>query len=131
LFILSVISPEGLLINERETESLIIETKTGELNILPGHLDIISILGDGIMKVDSEAPSVLYGGVMEVEGDKVMVLADKIRLASKIDIIENQNRLNEIDKILKEETLSDLDFKQLIKEKGDLEVELRIFREGR
>ncbi len=131
MFILSVISPEGLLINERETESLIIETKTGELNILPGHLDIISILGDGIMKVDSEAPSVLYGGVMEVEGDKVMVLADKIRLASKIDIIENQNRLNEIDKILKEETLSDLDFKQLIKEKGDLEVELRIFREGR
>ena len=131
MFILNVISPEGVLIKDRETVSLIIETKTGELNILPGHLDIISILGDGIMKVDTEAPSVLYGGVMDVEGERVTVLADKIRLASNIDIVENHNRLNEIDKLLKEETLNDLDFKQLIKEKADLEVELRILKEGR
>lgn len=131
MFILNVISPEGVLIKDRETVSLIIETKTGELNILPGHLDIISILGDGIMKVDTEAPSVLYGGVMDVEGERVTVLADKIRLASNIDIVENHNRLDEIDKLLKEETLNDLDFKQLIKEKADLEVELRILKEGR
>jgi len=131
LFILDLISPEGLLMNERETKSLIIETKTGELNILPGHLDMMSILGDGLMKIDNEEALIIYGGLIEVVKDKVTVLVDKVKSSSKVNIVENQKEIDKLEKRLREEDLSDIDFKQIIKEKNKLETEMRIAREGK
>ena len=130
MFTLNVISPEGILIDERATTSLVIRTKTGELNILPGHLDMVSVLGDGAMKIDSGKPYIISGGVMEVLADKVTVLADKVKECFMVDIVKNQKRLNEIDKKIMEETLSDMDFKQIMEEKERLETEIRIIREG-
>ena len=130
MFTLNVISPEGILIDERATTSLVIRTKTGELNILPGHLDMVSVLGDGAMKIDSGKPYIISGGVMEVLADKVTVLADKVKECFMVDIVKNQKRLNEIDEKIMEETLSDMDFKQIMEEKERLETEIRIIREG-
>jgi F-type H+-transporting ATPase subunit epsilon len=117
--------------NERETKSLIIETKTGELNILPGHLDMMSILGDGLMKIDNEEALIIYGGVIEVIKDKVTVLVDKVKSSSKVNIVENQKEIDKLEKRLREEDLSDIDFKQIIKEKNKLETEMRIARAGK
>jgi F-type H+-transporting ATPase subunit epsilon len=75
---LDVITPERRVLSE-EVDSATVPGANGELGILPGHTPLISQLGSGVLAYTQGAVTarlVVSGGFVEVNGDRVSVLAD-------------------------------------------------------
>lgn len=75
----------------------------GELGILPGHAQMISEIGVGILALDAQDKDLFFvsGGYVDVQGDKVVVLADVVERPGDIDrerakkaALRAQQRLN-------------------------------------
>ena len=98
---LKITSLEGL-IRDEDIRQLTVDTISGQITILPGHDNMISVLAPGLIKL---VPSVLQhertfeflidkeyivfgslGGVLKIEGNEVQLLTNMI-------IIDNQNPL--------------------------------------
>ncbi len=64
-------------------------TSLGEITILPHHLPLVSLLVPGVLHIVRENGEELVlavsGGFIEVQGDKVTVLADTAERAEEID----------------------------------------------
>ena len=72
---LEIVTPEKRVL-EAEVDSVTIPTASGEVGILPNHAPLISAL----------KPGVLSGGFVEVNSNKVSVLADTAETADEIDL---------------------------------------------
>lgn len=87
-FNLSILAPERKLLQNEAVESLIITTAEGEVEILPGHADMISALETGRFVYRSskgKTVGVISTGFVNVEGGAVKVIAETIELAGEID----------------------------------------------
>jgi F-type H+-transporting ATPase subunit epsilon len=60
----------------------------GELVILPGHAQMVSELGVGVLALDAEEKEVLFvsGGYLDIQSDKVVILADVVERPQDIDV---------------------------------------------
>ena len=122
---LDVVSPNGQLINKRECSSLSIPSTVGELFILPGHIDMICLMGKGPMIIDDVEKYVVYGGTAEIsEGNNITVIADLIKPVSVLDFGKISNELKDIEIKLSTETLNDDKFKIATSRYEDLRAEL-------
>jgi F-type H+-transporting ATPase subunit epsilon len=75
---LDVITPERRVLSE-EVDSATVPGAGGELGILPGHTPLISQLGTGVLSYTQGGATsrmMVSGGFVEVNGDRVSVLAD-------------------------------------------------------
>ncbi len=59
---------------EGEVSQVSLPAKDGEITILPHHIPVITILQKGLIKTPSESIEI-EGGVAEIDGEKVVVLA--------------------------------------------------------
>lgn len=59
---------------EGEVSSVSLPTQDGEITVLPHHIPLITILKKGIVKTEKEEIAI-NGGVAEIDGKKVVVLA--------------------------------------------------------
>lgn len=87
-FNLSILAPERKLLQNEAVESLIITTAEGEIEILPGHADMISALETGRFVYRSskgKTVGVISTGFVNVEAGAVKVIAETIELAGEID----------------------------------------------
>ncbi|MEI6079798.1 MAG: ATP synthase F1 subunit epsilon [bacterium] len=126
---LDVVSPSGQIINKWDIPFLVVPSVKGELTILPGHIDMVCILGKGIMELGEAGRYVIYGGVMEVsKGDTIVVVADKIKKSNDINENQAKNDLKEIESKLTNEVLSDVDFSIINSKYQDLLAELSLFK---
>ena len=85
---LDIITPEKIVFSE-EVDSITVPTIGGEITVLPHHEDLIAQLGTGelrIRKNGKESPYALYGGILEVAGDKVNILAEHAVAADDIQV---------------------------------------------
>jgi F-type H+-transporting ATPase subunit epsilon len=77
---LSIIAPEGKVF-EADVDRVEVPGLDGELGILPGHTEMISLLkADGLLTYHIGASAVevsVDGGFVEVGPDRVVVLANK------------------------------------------------------
>src|ERR671916_2213763 len=84
---LDVITPERRLISET-VDSVTVPGAGGELGILPGHTPLISQLQTGILSY-TQGPTtrrlLVSGGFVEVNGDRVSVLADLAEFPEEVD----------------------------------------------
>lgn len=91
-FNLSILAPERKLLQNEAVESLIITTAEGEVEILPGHADMISALDTGRFvfrkQGGQKTVGVISSGFLNIEDGAVKVIAETIELAGEID----QNR---------------------------------------
>lgn len=75
-FTLKIVTPETLMF-EGEAEKLIVRTVTGDLGILPGHMDIVAPLGKGRALVVTEGQrktAYCEGGLLSVtKGEATLV----------------------------------------------------------
>lgn len=115
----SLYTPESSFIKQAPVREIIAPSIRGELNILPGHAPLISLLEAGILRywpIDAkDCETVAVGwGYLEIKGTEVSVLAETLQTKEALDRVKTEKELKII-----EEKLSKIDLKP--KERRDLE----------
>ena len=93
-----IVTPEKRLFSDEATMVAVPGTE-GQMGFLHGHMPLVSALADGVVRVmkdDSEEGAKVFacqGGYVEVDGEKVIVLADRAVLVDDIDAAAVQSEL--------------------------------------
>lgn len=131
MFKLTIVTPEKRLLLNQEVEEVTVPAFKGELNILPGHAPLITTLETGVMKwkLKGEARQSLAAiswGYCQVSSEGVNILADIADLPEEIDADAKKQFLNDAEKKLANETLTDEEWNQLQREvaraRADIEI---------
>ncbi|HEY3317436.1 MAG TPA: ATP synthase F1 subunit epsilon [Coriobacteriia bacterium] len=84
-----IVTPERILYHN-EAQMVVAPAADGEIGILPLHAPLVALLKPGEIRVrldDNEVDWIATsGGYLQVHEDKVIVLADRAELASRIDV---------------------------------------------
>lgn len=96
---LDIVTQERRLLTE-ETIRVTVETETGELTILPGHIPLLAKLKEGLLRYEKdkgrEEIVAIFGGFLEVDATgKVSILADSAVRAADIDLAKVQKAQKE------------------------------------
>ena len=123
-----IVSPSGQLIANKKVSSLTVPDLNGEMNILPGHAEMVCLLGEGVVKLDSEISYIVYKGFMEVvSGTNVVIAAEKTTLVSELNKQQILDSIKEIEGKLLKESLDDESFEILYQSYKDRLAELKAF----
>ena len=99
---LDVITPERRLLSE-QADSVNVPGLGGELGILPGHTPLISALQTGVLSY-AQGPTtrrlLVSGGFVEVNGDRVSVLADFAEFPEEVDAARARQERDEAERRL-------------------------------
>ncbi|HJX68167.1 MAG TPA: F0F1 ATP synthase subunit epsilon [Candidatus Limnocylindrales bacterium] len=85
---LEIVTPERLAF-EGDVDEVIVPGSEGEMGILPHHAPLISLLGQGVLRLKrsgQEEVFAIFGGFLQVRPDRVVVLAETADMASEIDL---------------------------------------------
>lgn len=83
-----IVTQEKLVFSEPEADMVIVPAAEGEMGVLPRHAPVLTTLGYGelvIRKGRAEERFAIYGGVVDIRPDKVVVLADLADSSFAID----------------------------------------------
>jgi len=83
-----VVTQEKKVFEEREADIVIVPGSEGEMGVLPHHAPVLTTLNFGelvIRKANAEERFVIYGGVVDIRPDKVVVLADMAESSFELD----------------------------------------------
>jgi F-type H+-transporting ATPase subunit epsilon len=83
-----IVTQEKLIFSEPEADMIVIPASEGEMGVLPRHAPVLTTLGFGelvIRKGKAEERFAIYGGVVDVRPDKVVVLADLAESSYELD----------------------------------------------
>lgn len=87
---LSIVTPDRRVVGPVTVESVTIPAGKGEMTVLPGHARLLSTLDTGVLVFERAQGKKEYAavsmGFVEVNDDKVTVLADTLELAQEIDV---------------------------------------------
>lgn len=115
-FKLSVFSPVRKLIEGESVRSLVLFSVEGEIEILPGHADMVSSLDTGsflVTPVSGEpVQGVISSGFVRVENGEVKVLAETIELAQEIDLSRAAKAQALAEKMLSDASLDSAQFRK-------------------
>lgn len=82
-----IVTPEARVYADT-IESIVIPTVAGEIGVLPGHIPLLTQIEDGELRVTKNGQThrlAVGGGFVEIEGDRVHVLAERAITEDKID----------------------------------------------
>jgi F-type H+-transporting ATPase subunit epsilon len=85
---IELVTQERKVFEDKEVDSISLPGIEGEMGIRPGHAPVLTTLGFGEMVVrkgNAEERYAIYGGVVDVRPDKVVVLADLADSSFAID----------------------------------------------
>jgi len=72
-----------------EAKSIVAKTPEGEIGILPGHEPVLSLLVNGVVRIESldgeKITVAVHGGFFSVDSNQVKVLAEVAELSAEID----------------------------------------------
>ena len=84
---LKIITPKKV-VKEEEVFSVTVPSSQGEITILPRHVNLFSLLVEGIVKVKKEKGEELLGiggGYVQTDGEKIVVLVSRAYGQNEID----------------------------------------------
>jgi F-type H+-transporting ATPase subunit epsilon len=99
---LDVITPERRLLSE-QADAVTVPGLGGELGILPGHTPLISALQTGVLSYTQGATTrrlLVSGGFVEVNNDRVSVLADLAEFPEEVDATRARAEREEAERLL-------------------------------
>lgn len=108
---LEIVTPEARVYADT-VDSVVIPTVEGEIGILPGHLPLLSQVADGELRVTKggEVEALVIGdGFVEIQGDKVSVLAEHAIEENQIDEDAVEKAMQRAQAALDEAKQSNLD----------------------
>lgn len=82
-----IVTPERVVF-EDTVDAVILPTVEGEITVLPHHIPLVSLLQAGILRIKKDAeeiPLAVSSGVIEVDGGRVVVLADTAERAEELE----------------------------------------------
>jgi F-type H+-transporting ATPase subunit epsilon len=83
-----VVTAERSLLAETDVDMVIAPASEGEVGILPRHAPLLATLNPGLLRIKKdgqESELVVGGGFLQVNQDRVLVLADAAERAEEID----------------------------------------------
>ena len=87
-FPFKLITPTGVLM-DAPVEEVIAHSSLGEFGVLPNHIDFITSLIPGVLRVktgaDREADYIVMGGLAAVRAGSMTVLASEVQSPEKVD----------------------------------------------
>jgi F-type H+-transporting ATPase subunit epsilon len=99
---LDVITPERRLLSE-QADAVTVPGLEGELGILPGHTPLISALKTGVLSYTQGQATrrlLVSGGFVEVNNDRVSVLADLAEFPEEVDAARARAEREEAERLL-------------------------------
>ena len=87
-FLLEVVTPDGVAFSG-EVESLLVKTKTGDVEFLRGHIDYVAALGTGrarIRQAGNSKYASVSGGTVIIKDGKATLAATTFEFKEDIDI---------------------------------------------
>ncbi|HEX7956500.1 MAG TPA: F0F1 ATP synthase subunit epsilon [Pyrinomonadaceae bacterium] len=99
---LDVITPERRLLSE-QADAVTVPGLGGELGILPGHTPLISQLQTGVLSYTQGGATrrlLVSGGFVEVNDDRVSVLADLAEFPEEVDAARARTEREEAERLL-------------------------------
>lgn len=114
--LLEVVTPERLVLREWVDE-IVAPGYEGEFGVLPGHTPYLVSLSIGRLsyrKGNEVHSCAISGGFAEVLHDRVIILAETAELASEIDVDRAKRAFERAEKRLKEITLDDEEYAQVL-----------------
>ena len=82
---------------EGEASLVVLRTLDGETGIMPGHSPLMGMLADGPILIrpteGDDLRAYIHEGFVTVDGDRVIVLAEWLELASEIDVRQAEQEL--------------------------------------
>lgn len=91
MFTLTLVTPEKRLVTGQEVDEVFIPGSAGELEVLPGHAPLITILSTGVLRYKLKGDSKTYyvavsSGYAQVNPHGVNVLAETAERPDEIDV---------------------------------------------
>jgi len=86
--LLEIVTPEKRVFSEK-VDHVVVPTSSGEIDILPGHIPLLSILEPGELRLGQGAKALAIAvdkGFVEIQGDKVSILTEGAIDVEKIDM---------------------------------------------
>ncbi len=86
-----IVTQEKIIFSEPAADMVVIPASEGEMGVLPRHAPVLTTLGYGeliVRKGRAEEHFVIFGGVVDVRPDKVVVLADLAEDAYELEEAE-------------------------------------------
>ena len=102
---LQIVSQEGPVFEDAAVDMVIIPGAEGEMGILPHHAALLSTLKPGELRVrkgGAEESFIVYGGVVEVRPDRVIVLADTAESSYELDEAAAQAARERAEQLMRE-----------------------------
>jgi F-type H+-transporting ATPase subunit epsilon len=84
-----IVTQQRKIFDEQGCSMVVAPGTEGEMGILPHHTPLLTTLRYGELRVKkggAEESFIIYGGVMEVRPDKVVILADEADLSARVNI---------------------------------------------
>lgn len=84
---IKVVSSSLEIFASNEVKEVYVPTTEGEVGILPGHVNLVSTLEIGELKIrmgKGDKEIILNGGILQVKDDEVLVLADEASLSDEL-----------------------------------------------
>lgn len=100
---LQVITPTNIVLSE-EVDEITVNTISGEISILPNHVKLLTRVSPGEMIIKNGGkihPFAITGGFLEVEDNKVKILADYAVRADDIEIAKAKEAQERAEKVMK------------------------------
>lgn len=100
-----IVTQEKRIFHEMEADMVIIPATEGVMGVLPHHAPVLTTLGFGeliVRKGRAEESFAIYGGVVDIRPDKVVVLADTAESSYAIDMAAMDAARESADRMMRE-----------------------------
>lgn len=111
---LDIVTPNGSVYSEAQAELIVLQTETGEMGVMAGHIPTVAPLKIGAVRVtkgksDQEHIAVTEG-FAEIRPQKVTVLVQAAEQAEEIDIERAKESLRRAEERMQHEKSENVDF---------------------
>jgi len=127
--LLEIITPVKVLLKE-EVDEITLNTVTGEISILPNHIDLVTKITPGEMTIKRNNKIDLFaitGGFLEVAENHVSILADYAIHAGDIEISKVEEAKQRAERAMKDKT-SEKEYQEIQTELRRTALELKVAR---
>jgi F-type H+-transporting ATPase subunit epsilon len=100
-----IVTQDGPLFDEPAADMVLIPGTEGEMGILPHHAALLSTLNFGELRVrkgGAEESFIVYGGVVEVRPDGVIILADVAESTYEVDEAKAEEARERAEQLMRE-----------------------------
>lgn len=95
-----------------DVDTVVVPGSVGEMGILPHHSPLLSTLKMGVIKVRTKGEELIFtvaGGIVEVQPDSVIILADAAENVQEIDVARAETARKKAEEYLSKSVSQDTD----------------------